>query len=65
MRCSCIRCGTYMVHSEKGIDSGCICPNCLATCNSCLGPGKTVQPIQKKGGKLVIPDELKDRYDNS
>ena len=37
MRCSCQTCGTYMVQDEKGILSRCICPECFATCNACLG----------------------------
>ncbi len=37
MRCTCQVCGTYMVQDEKGILSRCICPNCFAVCNACLG----------------------------
>ena len=35
MRCSCRVCGTYMVQREKGIESGCVCPQCLNTCTMC------------------------------
>ncbi len=37
MRCSCQRCGTYMVQDEKGIESRCICPECFFVCNACIG----------------------------
>ena len=37
MRCTCQVCGTYMVQDEKGLFSRCICPNCFAVCNACLG----------------------------
>ena len=37
MRCSCQKCGTYMVQDEKGILSRCICPECFETCSACLG----------------------------
>ena len=35
MRCSCRVCGAYMVQREKGIESGCVCPDCLNTCTMC------------------------------
>ena len=37
MRCSCQRCGTYMVQDEKGIESRCICPVCFFVCSACVG----------------------------
>ncbi|MDO4564211.1 MAG: hypothetical protein Q4C04_01195 [Clostridia bacterium] len=37
MRCSCQNCGEYMVQSEKGLDSGCVCPECLTRCTACMG----------------------------
>ena len=36
MRCSCQRCGTYMVQDEKGVQSRCICPQCFFTCSACV-----------------------------
>jgi len=36
MRCSCQRCGTYMVQDEKGVQSRCICPQCFFTCSACI-----------------------------
>jgi hypothetical protein len=37
MRCSCKLCGVYMVQSERGLESGCRCPECLNICNDCMG----------------------------
>ena len=36
MRCSCQICDTYMVHAESS-ELGCVCPECGARCNACLG----------------------------
>lgn len=41
MRCGCPSCGIYMVQSERGLSSGCVCPNCGHACAACMG---TVQP---------------------
>lgn len=53
LRCSCRVCGTYMVQHEKGIRSGCICPECLSTCTLCT---------MSDGGKPLSPDELAAAY---
>jgi len=45
MRCGCPSCGIYMIQSEKGLQSGCICPNCMYTCNACMG---TNPPLNAK-----------------
>lgn len=37
MVCGCPNCGQLMVHRERGIESMCICPYCLTTCDACLG----------------------------
>lgn len=37
MVCGCPNCGQLMVHREHGINSMCICPYCLTTCDACLG----------------------------
>lgn len=37
MRCGCPVCDTYMVQSERGLSSGCVCPACLAACRACMG----------------------------
>jgi len=36
MRCSCQRCGAYMVQDEKGVQSRCICPECFNVCSACI-----------------------------
>ncbi len=59
MRCSCQRCGTYMVQDERGLESRCICPQCFATCSACMG---TVQkPEHREGLELIA--YLRKRYD--
>ena len=37
MRCACKLCGAYMVQAERGLSSGCVCPECLHTCSDCMG----------------------------
>lgn len=61
MRCSCILCGTYMVHSQRG-ESRCICPECGNTCDICMG-NRNGERIEKIDGKIKIPDLIKDIYD--
>ena len=41
MRCSCHRCGTYMVHAES-MELGCVCPDCGYRCKACLGTNTVV-----------------------
>ena len=36
MRCTCENCGTYMIQKED-LKLGCVCPECGARCNACLG----------------------------
>lgn len=36
MRCSCKACGTYMVQTERGLFSGCQCPECGNICRDCM-----------------------------
>ena len=63
MRCSCIRCGAYMVHREKDLESGCICPECFAVCSACIGNQNQDSHIFKKvDGHLVIPEDLQEKY---
>ena len=40
MRCGCA-CGAYMIHSE-GLEIACVCPECGARCNMCLGTNSVV-----------------------
>lgn len=53
MRCSCRVCGTYMIQREKGIESGCVCPECLNTCTLCT---------MSDGGTPLSPGELAAAY---
>lgn len=46
MRCSCQKCGTYMVHDEKGFESRCICPECFNICSACMGTQGTPLDIE-------------------
>ena len=50
MRCSCSRCGAYMVQDEKGVQSRCICPECFFTCSAC---------ISTEGGQPLDLDSLR------
>ena len=61
MRCSCQRCGTYMVQQEHGLESRCICPQCFATCSACMGTEQ--QPEYREG--LALIQYLRERYDRS
>lgn len=36
MRCSCMKCGSYMAQSDDS-HLGCVCPQCGNRCKSCLG----------------------------
>lgn len=53
MRCSCKVCGTYMVQRERGVESGCVCPQCFTVCTACISP---------LGGKPLSPEDLKQAY---
>lgn len=54
MRCSCVVCGTYMVQSEKGLESGCVCPECFNKCSACMGVG--AKPLKKEDIALFFTD---------
>ena len=47
MRCSCQVCGEYMVQSEKGVESMCVCPNCFNTCSACMGNRTSVKSVEE------------------
>ncbi|MEG1560667.1 MAG: hypothetical protein RRY79_07535 [Clostridia bacterium] len=44
MRCGC-DCGGYMVQSERGVFSGCVCPDCGKQCTACMGNRDEPLPI--------------------
>ena len=52
MRCSCKACGTYMVQTERGLFSGCQCPECGNICRDCMG--SVDSPL--------TPDQLRERF---
>ena len=52
MRCMCQNCGEYMVHHEMGVVSHCVCPNCLARCDACLGTRQEPLPPEALGALL-------------
>ncbi len=41
MRCSCRECGTYMIQAE-GIPIRCVCSDCGAQCNACMGTNTVI-----------------------
>lgn len=45
MRCTCQVCGAYMVQEEKGLESRCVCPDCLFHCAACMGTAQ--QPVSR------------------
>lgn len=59
MRCSCQKCGTYMVQDERGLESRCICPECFSTCSACMGTEQG--PEHREGLELIA--YLRERYD--
>lgn len=52
MRCSCQKCGTYMIQSEEGLKSGCRCPDCGHMCRDCMGSAQ---------GPMT-PEELREAF---
>ncbi len=63
MRCGCSVCGSYMVQSEKGLDSTCVCPTCFHKCNACMGTQQT--PLQPDDLKRQIALRRSMEYDGS
>lgn len=55
MRCSCKACGTYMVQTERGLMSGCQCPECGNMCRDCMGSVEAP----------LTPDAIKARFQNA
>lgn len=55
MRCACRLCGTYMVQVERGLDSGCKCPECGFVCRDCMGsaqPPMSVEALRSRAQRL-------------
>ena len=47
MRCSCRVCGTYMVQIERGLESGCKCPDCGNECHDCMGSAQPPMSVEQ------------------
>ncbi len=57
MRCSCRVCGAYMVQSERGLESGCRCPECFNGCTDCMGTAQkplTAEDIKNRETFLLF-----------
>ncbi len=64
MRCSCRLCGAYMVQSERGLESGCRCPECLNTCNDCMGTAQkplTAEELRNSAELFLAMDREEGR----
>lgn len=46
MRCACKACGAYMIQTEKGLLSGCRCPDCGNGCRDCMGSMEGPQSVE-------------------
>jgi hypothetical protein len=45
-----------MVQSERGLESGCRCPECLNTCNDCMGTAQkplTAEDLRSREALLL------------
>ena len=51
MRCGCLECGAFMIHSEE--KDICGCPDCGWRCKACLGTNTVVSREQLKDLKFV------------
>ena len=54
MRCSCRKCGEYMVHENAGLGA-CVCPVCGEKCTDCLG---TDSVISKEAFERIKDDPV-------
>ena len=66
MRCSCPKCGTYMIQAES-LRLGCVCPECGTHCSDCLGTdtviGEKVNNLQwSVGGGLGLEFNVSGRF---
>lgn len=59
MRCSCQKCGTYMIQSEEGLKSGCRCPDCGHMCRDCMGSiqGPMTPEELREAFAFILPPE--------
>ena len=59
MRCSCAACAAYMVHSES-MRLGCVCPECGARCDACLGTDTVIDRERLK--RQIHTYSFEDRF---
>ena len=57
MRCSCQKCGEYMVQREQGVESMCVGPNCFNTCSACMGNRTTVKSVEELKLEFLLRTE--------
>ena len=55
MRCGCCVCGTYMIQSERGLLSGCVCPACGNMCTACMGTGAPPLSVEELKARVQAP----------
>ena len=60
MRCSCKACGAYMVQREKGLESGCRCPQCGNVCRDCMG--SVHGPLSVEGIRARFQGGIEDSF---
>lgn len=60
MRCSCIKCGAYMVQKEKGTQSCCVCPECFMTCSACMGTGNMPLEIEDLKFAAMMRENIRE-----
>ncbi len=54
MRCTCQGCGAYMVQEEKGLESRCVCPDCLLSCSACMSTAQ--QPVSREALERLLEE---------
>ncbi|HWS30913.1 MAG TPA: hypothetical protein VN512_12480 [Clostridia bacterium] len=53
-----------MVQSERGLESGCRCPECLNTCNDCMGTAQkplTAEELRNSAELFLAMDREEGR----
>lgn len=56
MRCACKACGTYMIQDERGLMSGCRCPECANACRDCMGSVEAPLSVEELRGRFANAD---------
>jgi hypothetical protein len=53
-----------MVQDEKGLGSRCICPECFATCNACMGTRQTPMDAQSLKFMLLQREQFDEEHEH-